>query len=246
MKINFYILAICYAISFLTSAQETFTGTLDQWSNGKADVVSGYGAPIKIGEINNDGVFIIHLTDDLIAQIKKDEKEYNSNSTDGWTTKAKTISEVFYCESENAEIINGSLPVEGFSYNGIYVLGIIESQKELGGFRAVSSKAFNDSFFSYGQKDYTKGYFLDYYYVEDSAVVKGVCKSTNYTLDLKETFDIINEYNIDFKKGWNIVKTEVVELYTDQSGKVFPLKTVWKTLDKIPEDVLFVFISLNK
>ena len=109
-----------------------------------------------------------------------------------------------------------------------------------------SSREFITSYFSLGKKDFVTGYYIDFYYVNEDASVKGVCKTESYTLDMQNTFFLTHVYDIDLKKGWNIVKIAVTEVYEDQEGHVRPLSYEMITLEKLPEDVQFIFTPGNK
>ena len=50
-------------------------------------------------------------------------------------------------------------------------------------------------------------------------------------------------YQLEFKKGWNLVQYEIAEIFTDKDGLTYALKTNYKTLDKLPEAIQYFYFE---
>ncbi|MEL0457549.1 hypothetical protein WJN01_15015 [Flavobacteriaceae bacterium SZ-1-7] len=221
-------------------AQQTIKGKIDNYQSGEAEFILPVREPKAIGTIKANGKFTIELEDDMASEVTESQNKANAESQE-LRIKNNSVHEAFYCDSEEVKTTNGDLELESVTMQGNFFIGIIKDKKPIGKLRLASSKAFSESFFSYGKKDFVTGYYIDFYYVPEVASVKGICKTKTYTLDMKNTFDIVHNYDIDLKKGWNIVKIEVEEVYTDQEGHVRPLKFKMQTVDKIPKETKFIF-----
>jgi len=81
--------------------------------------------------------------------------------------------------------------------------------------------------------------------VHEDASVIGVCETESYTQDMEQTVTLVHTYNIQLKKGWNLVRTEVVETYRD-GDFVRPLKYIMETVTDFPKDAKFVFTSVEQ
>jgi hypothetical protein len=109
----------------------------------------------------------------------------------------------------------------------------------------TSSREFAEVLMSYGQENAVKGYVLDWYYFEDDVSVTGSCDIESYTMTQKEEDVYVQKtnYDLQLKKGWNIVKYEYADLYEDSSGKIYPKVINYETIDAIPEETGFYFFS---
>ncbi|UKM66402.1 hypothetical protein GSB9_02992 [Flavobacteriaceae bacterium GSB9] len=238
MKLTLYIMIFLFINTI--STQLSVNGKISNYQSGKAEIILPVKEPKAIGTIKANGKFAIELENNMASVVTETQNEANTKSKD-IRIKNNSVSRAFYCGSEDVKTVNGELELESLTMQGNFFIGIIKDKKPIGKLRLVSSKAFSESYFSYGKKDFVTGYYIDFYYVPERASVKGICKTKTYTLDMKSTFNLIHHYDIDLKKGWNIVKIEVEEVYTDQEGHVRPLKFKMQTVDKIPKETKFIF-----
>lgn len=233
-KVLILIILFFYNISLL--AQDSYQGTLENWDNKEAEIVLPLKDPIAIGKVTKKGHVTIDLKDELgkTIEVSMEKKSGNIKFIN------PTVNKTFYCNSEDVSVKNGEILIHKLSGRGLFWVANIEAKKLYGKFRIVSSNAFNESYFSLGKKDFVKGYYINFYYVDENASVKGECKTQSYTIDMKNTVELITRYNVHLKKGWNMVKTEIVETYVD-GEKVRPLLTAFSTINHIPEDAKFIF-----
>ena len=232
-------------ISTANYAQQTITGKISNYQSGIAEVLMPSQNPQIIGSVNENGYFNILLNDSIINKMLEDQRKAKE---EGQRVRVRnnTVREAFYCDSVYVKTINGEQVLESPTVSGMFLIGILKDKKPIGKLRLSSSESFSESYFSYGKKDYIPGYYVDFYYVSEDASVNGICKTKTYTLDMQSTFDISHEYNINLKKGWNIVKIEVVEVYEDQEGHSRPLTYKMQTINKLPKDVKFIFTPGDK
>ncbi|MDC6353766.1 MULTISPECIES: hypothetical protein [unclassified Robiginitalea] len=224
----------------IATAQGTFEGTLENWPHGRAQIILPTDSPVVIGKVEADGKVSITLGEALAQRISA-SREADDGS--GIRLVRSTVERAFYCRSDDVTSENGDLQLERATTRGGFYVGNLEEEELHGQIRLASSQAFGNSFFQLGKKDFVTGHYIEFYFAEADASVHGTCKTPTYTLDGKDVFDIIHEYTIDLKKGWNLVRVEVAETYTDQEGNVRPLKMVMKTVREVPVDTQFLFTA---
>ncbi|WP_116695204.1 hypothetical protein [Marixanthomonas spongiae] len=236
-----HIIVLLTLVFFITScAKNTYTGTVKTWSHNKAEIAIPADKPIIIGEIDKKGNVVIKLEEELAENLKSIRLE--SNKSGNIKMKNKTVREAFYCKPETVIVNNGDENIEKVAFGSRFVVANINKEKLYGYLRLVSSKTFNESYFALGKKDFVKGFYIDFFYVEKDASVNGICKTKTYTMDMKSTVELIHEYDINLKKGWNIVKIEIVETYVDGEKRT-PLKTVMTTVKELPENTQFILFN---
>lgn len=107
----------------------------------------------------------------------------------------------------------------------------------------VNHKEFAETYRSYGQYNAKPGYFLDWFYFAEPSSVIGECTTESYAVNQEETYKAITDYQLDFKAGWNLVQYEISEIFTDKEGLTYALKTNYKTLEKLPEGVQYIYFE---
>lgn len=245
MKNNIIIILSIFLSFNLLIGQHEIRGKIKNYDGGPAEVIVPTESPRIIGTVDKKGKFKITLENDLASAITENQEKENAKSKNMRITNRKVF-EAFYCGSEDVQTVNGEQELETVGWQGSFLLGVMKKQKPIGKLTLASSREFIDTYFDFGKKYFVPGYYINYMYVSEPSSVKGICKTKTYTLDMKSTFNMIHNYDIDLKKGWNMVKIEVIEVYTDQDGFVRPLKYSMKTINKLPEDVKFVFTSGDK
>ena len=241
MKKLIVVLVFTFAISSFSKAQETLTGSLTSWNKGQADIIMGMvGEPFAIGSVNESGVFSIPLKDDILVKTKKAMEEYNSSSSGG-KFSLNTLEKAFSCwGGDSLEVENGDQHATTLATMGTMQIADLEQKKMYGDFMAASSEEFANYFTSFGQLDAVKGYYLNWYYIEEPASIKGQCAVEAYARNQKDSYQEIKAYDFNFKKGWNIVKSSVDETFTDSDGKTYASKWTYRTIDRMPDETKFV------
>jgi hypothetical protein len=195
-----------------------------------------------MGSVETDGTFSIPLKEDYLTQVKMHMEENNKGSSADWRSSLTRLNQAFGCSSGSLEIENGDQPVTGISTMGMFALGSMEEEKLYGYVIATSSDAFAKSIMNLMNYQFEPGYFVDWHYVEEAATIKGSCSLESYTLNQEELYGITQEYDLEFKPGWNVVQYEVREVFRDRDGKTYPSNERYSTLDKPPSDMKYVFI----
>ena len=237
LPIRFF-LAILSTCGF---AQESITGTIPDWSGGSGEVaVMAMGPPQVLGTFDDMGNLEIPLKTDMLAEVKKQVEAANEGSTEGWKASLKTLGDSFSCSGGELEVVNGEQPISGFPSMGAFMLVNMEQKKRFGYLMVGSSKDFADGMVPYKFKP---GYFLEWYFVEEAGSVKGNCSMESYAVNQKDLYTKTTTYDLELKKGWNIVKYEIHEVYTDGEGNSYPMNDSYSTIDSIPSEVKFVFME---
>jgi hypothetical protein len=238
-----YIYAIIGTFFFMSIAtgQEAIEGQVTDYTNGKAEIVGGIRTPIPIGTINEDGTFIIPLDksykDQLIASI-----ETHNESRSDWKTTLPSVERSYgNCTTGSISIEGGDQIMIGIGTFGMFSVANIEEQKLYGKIMFASDQEFAEAFISFGQFKANEGYQLDWLYFEEEASVKGSC-SLEFLPNDEEKFNQVSDYDLEFKPGWNLVKYEILEVFTDRDGKQYIQHERSTVIDEVPEDVQICFI----
>lgn len=247
MKRNHFYPLLVLAILTCTScrAQKTFSGTLTDWSGDSADVVSIIsmdGEPLPVGEIQESGEFKISLEDNFLEKIEKAMGAYNEGQSQGEMT-LNTLEKAFSCYEDGLQVENGDQKAVTLGFMGSFTIANIAKKKMYGDFMISNSADFARAFPFYDDKEPVKGYYLDWYYVKEPATVKGECSVKTYALNQKEFYNKIISYQLDFKKGWNVVKISADAIFTDRDGKKYVSQWTYTTLPEIPAETKYIFLK---
>ncbi len=225
------------------SAQNAIKGSISDWNKGKGDVIVGMMEPTVIGSIDESGAFTIPLQPNFLDDVKKQIEEENKNSKNGWTSSLMTLEKVFGCYNDTLQVVNGDQPISKLTQMGAFRAVNIAEKKRLGYFFAANSQEFANTMMSVGSYNFQKGYYIDWYFVDEAGSVKGRCEEEAYALNQKEIYPRNTTYNVELKPGWNMVKYEITEIFTDNEGHTYPQETVYTTLDALPENTQYIFFE---
>lgn len=235
---------MCLLFTFATViAQESIEGTIQDYTNGEAEIFSGIKSPIKIGAVDENGTFQIPLDntfkDQLISSVDA-ENEKNSK----WKTSLPNLERSYgNCSNGEIDIQGGEQTMIALSQLGVFTVANFEEQKVYGKIMYASDLEFAKAFMTFGQFNVKKGYQLDWQYVESDASVKGSCSLEFYPGTDEPPFTQTSSYDLEFKPGWNLVKYEIQEVFTDKNGKEYIMKDHSMVLDSLPEDVQIIFLE---
>ena len=242
LKLSIVILLLSPFMSLECMAQNAIQGNIENWSNGEVSLIfNDYisQAKINMGSISSHGEIIIPLDDDYLAKLKAEAIKAKANAPEGWEMKFNTIASLFGCSDEGVIYENATTSITGLpdlealsedestTYGFIYSTNNLELSKWL---------------YNYGQGNIAKGYYLRWFYAEDSASVSGSCNMQTYTGNEDENYMDTTIYNLEIQKGWNIIKYNITETFTSQEGKISPSKTEITTIDKVPSDVKWILL----
>jgi hypothetical protein len=179
---------------------------LNGWENGEADIMMVYRMnagqqklkTLKIGTINNDGDILVDLPENVQTQSELEERQ-NILFYDIQDQKSLN-----YTNGKAGIFANASL----FVMKGEQQIGTLT----LGNSERVTLNLVNQSALYSGDE----GYLLYWAYVtEDCAIVANEDWSGDVRRDGTNTINVSTNvsYKLNFKKGWNLVKTEVIGNY---------------------------------
>lgn len=221
-------------------AQGAITGNIPDWPNGSGEVaLVMMGPPVLLGTFDEQGRLEIPLPPDFLAQAQKQIEEANAAASGGWEASLPILGDRYSCPGGALEVTGGDQPISGFPAMGSFDLLSMEKEERYGYLMAASSRDFAEGMEPYNFKP---GYFLEWHFVEEPASVKGSCSSDAYAMNAEELYTATMEYDLDFIKGWNIVKYEILEVFTDREGNSYPMKEKYTALGEMPADVQFIFM----
>ncbi len=223
--------------------QKTIKGKLNDYVGQDADIMVGMMEPKIIGSISANGSFQIEPPTNYLEQMTA---SMENNKQGGFSISLRMVADAFgNCENSTVQIENGDQPLLNLTSQNAFMIVDLKEKKRYGYMAASNSKNFATAILSYEQGSASKGYVLDWYYFEEPASVKGECIVKSYTLTQKETdvYDQVTSYDLDFKKGWNLVKYEYADIYTDSANKTYASKINYHTLKKMPKEASFYFFQ---
>lgn len=229
----------------LVPGQRVFEGKMEGYDRDAARFGAGFMEPFPVGTVRADGGFSIPLDTTFPQRLQESIARQNEESAD-WKTSLMTLERAFgNCGQDTIAITNGSQSIVKLSmFNSYPILNFAE--KENYGFMvAATSPEFAKVIASYETGDDTTGYYIDWYYFEEPATVKGTCSIKSYTLTQQEEdlYEKVIEYDLDFQAGWNLVQYGYTDLYEDSAGGNYARRIVYQTLKEMPADIQFLYFS---
>lgn len=267
LKNNIAALVFSALTSLGCIAQNSITGTIANYKNSEGlltsfDMISGDN--IVIGTIDKEGKFNIPLDENYLTDVKEKAKVAQENAPKGWQIQFKTVATTFGCDFDNENIEYLDDGTEIITYAGstkkneiihengeAIVMGIPDpnlTDKDgtvVSVMYAVSQPEIAKWLYSYRQENAVKGYYLQWYFAEDSATAKGECAVPTYTGNGDENYNNVTITNLELQKGWNIIKYNITEVFTDANEKTTFSKMEITRIAELPTDVLWTTINIK-
>jgi hypothetical protein len=239
--IYLFVLAACN----IAQAQGDIQGIIQGWDLGKGrimfyDIMTDTEA--KLGDVSPSGEFQIPLEADYLSKTQKLAEKAQSKAPKGFSISFKDVQSNFPCSNQEMEVVNGSTILTGLPE----LIATTSKGKEIGVLYAVSSSEMAAYLYSYAMDPAVKGYHLYWVYVEEAASVKGTCTINQYTGNNDEQFSNVIEYDLQLKKGWNIIQDEYAELFTAIDGRTYSSLLTMRTLEQIPDDLQWILKRNNE
>jgi hypothetical protein len=210
-----------------------------EWTGGPADIVMAYKGPnlktFKIGSIKEDGTILFNLPSSVITK----------------TTFERQIGpQGLFLDIYGDVPVNYSNKETGFITN--VSLLVMRNEKPIGNLTMGNSvKVTKDLTSQNGVSSGNEGYIVYWAYSNESCSLVldqdwtgNVRKDGTNTVEVKTNV----KYNLQFKPGWNLIKTEVIGKYTfehEHGLDVSWFKTHKHTVvSSIPTDVIYYFRSI--
>lgn len=248
-------------------AQNSITGTITNNNKGEGSIMSFdmvTREKIVLGEIDKDGKFNIPLDENYLTIIKEKAKKAQENASNNWQIEFKTVAKTFLCDFNNENIEYLDDGTEKITYSGSTKKNEIEFENGeaiitgipdpnltdkdgniVSVLYAVNQPEVANWLFSYGQDNAVKGYYLQWFFVEDGATAKGECAIPTYTGVGEENYNHITITNLNLQKGWNIIKYTIAEIFTDSNGKTTPSTIEITCLPELPTDVQWFSVNVE-
>lgn len=64
----------------------------------------------------------------------------------------------------------------------------------------------------------------------------------SYPVNGDQMYTRNTSYNLDLKPGWNLIKYEISEIFTDEGGKTYPVRESYTSISELPSDLQYVFL----
>ncbi|MFH4965938.1 hypothetical protein V8G69_13130 [Gaetbulibacter sp. M235] len=242
LKNSITIMTLFFLISLAFNAQNSITGSISNWTNGEVPLLfSDYISREKItmGNIASDGNMTIPLDEIFLSNLKTAAEKAKEKAPQGWEMKFNTIESTFGSGEEGisyenaASVLIGLPDLEAGSEDGTAQFGYVY---------CTSNPELANWLYNYGQGDIAIGYYLRWFFAEDTASVKGSVSIPVYTGRDDENYTDTTFYDIELQKGWNMIKYNVTKTYTTQTGKTVLAKMEVSKIDEIPLDVLWLVL----
>lgn len=210
------------------------------WKNGAVDLVYNYAYDsrndkllnVKVGTIAADGTIVLQPTE-KVPNLKPLNNFKNSNN--------------FY-DIHNTDVYQYTNETAGFKLNS-YLL-VYKNEQKIGTLTIGDSEKVTLNLLTSGDLYFgDEGYILSWVYVDKDCAIKA---TENWQGDLSNTgtplqVETTVTYNLNFKTGWNLVKTEVIGTYkfpnAAEEYRSRYKKHEHTMLNSIPTDATYYFRS---
>jgi hypothetical protein len=239
MKTKYIFIVITLFLGKITIAQTVFEGEIDRYPGKAGALLAGSILPEPFGNIKANGTFTVDFKDSYFNKVIQ-RMEEAQNKQPG-SVKLATFKTPFTCKDDGFTFMNGDQPIITLLGFEGFMVGNLKEKKLFGKIKLLSSEDFGQSQVFQYQKEPKTGYMIDWYYVEKAAKVGGSCITVNATGNGDETYKRKVTLNLNLHPGWNLVQYEISKVFTGKSGDKFIQNASYSSLDKVPEDVKYIY-----
>lgn len=236
-RIAWYIGITLLMLSTPGKSQLLLEGEIKNWNKGEGRLVYQdmiTGDLTDMGSIDEKGGIKIPLAPNFKEEVDLMVKKALENAPQGWSLRKNTVASTFNCNPDETIMTNGEAEVLGLPE---LELTDKEGMAENGYLYACNNQQVAEWLKSWGMENAARGYYLRWFFIEEDASVNGECIIPTYTGNGDENYVDLTVVRLELKKGWNTVKTEFEELFTDQNGKTYASRTIISRIDETPEDL---------
>ncbi len=177
---------------------------------------------ISVGKIDGDGNL-------MFDWLEFDESKYD--------TKGNVINDggVFNNSCDEIEVKEGSLDGVKTMHAGYIYLW--NGDRPAGVVIPATSQESNNSVFKENGKNNVTGSYWSWVYASADAKYIATCKKSNKIFGLDEPVLATKSINLDLKEGWNLIRFETNEVFTDEGGYTYPVSMNIITVDGYSDDI---------
>ncbi len=247
-KINFFLSIAGLLSSFLLNAQLYVQGSIPNWNYDDALVVSEDFVTGKMdtwGSVSPNGEVQLVLEYDFMTILKEKAEAAKKDAPQGWSLSFKTVADTFGSNSsyfpgdfvyENGDAVVAGVPD--------LIVGSEAKKEKYGMLYMANSPEMAKWLYNYQMGSINPGYYIQYFFVEKDASVKGQVSILTGT-NSGEEFDSVTQIDLKLEEGWNIIKHEIAEVFTANDGSTYPSKTIISQEKVLPADVQWIVLADN-
>lgn len=215
-------LIILSVAATLASTAAAEPGQVVGWPGGTADIKSyGPEGSLPIGRIEADGRVVLELPSP--------------------PPSSQTVDQTFGagCSGEGgASVSPPGVPFTPAS------LSVERDAQELGELHLATSGEVLAWRRSWGQDTAAIGAWFQWVHVGSDTKVDGDCAATIWVDEqATESYEQVTEQKLALKAGWNLLRNDIVELYTDRTGKKHAQHIVMHAIAEAPADGTWFFVA---
>jgi hypothetical protein len=219
------VIFILFIVANLPGYSQSNTAEIEDYSLGKKDLVLlpfGMDQKIIIGTVDASGQIHFDWSGFDISKLK---------NTDMFLSDFQSAFGIF-CDEEIVEIgsVEGIQMVLGgdfYIYNESFWEGAVIP---------ASSLEMKDHLLDEYGKDAVPGQYLKLVYSSDDALYKATCSAKQTYMSGTEV-DLVKQFDLDLKKGWNIVLFEIEEVIPVQDAAATPVKMKMSAINTFPDEM---------
>jgi len=154
-----------------------------------------------------------------------------------YDTKGNVIDDggVFINSCDEIEVKEGSLNgIETMHAGYVYIWN---SSRPDGVVIPASSMESNNSVIKENGKNDVAGSYWSWVYASANTKYSAICKKDNKIFGLDKPVLTTKNTNLDLKEGWNLIRFETNEVFTDEGGYTYPVSMNITTVDGNSDDI---------
>jgi len=210
------------AATMVAMTAQADPGKAAGWPGGTAEIKSyGPDGTLVLGRIEADGRVVLELSAPPPSPQTVDQTFGASCSGDGGTSVSPP----------GVPFTPASLSVE-------------RGGQELGELHLATSGEVVAWRRSWGQETAAAGAWFQWAHVASDVKVDGDCTATTWVDEqATESYEQVTDRKLALKAGWNLLRNDIVELYTDKTGRKHPKHVVVDALRQAPEGASWFFVA---
>lgn len=211
---------------------------------GNLNIMGFLVEPDFAGTIAKEGTFALDLPAGFDETTQKAFDLYNSLDDATYKLTMPKGSDMFInIEGLETKGLENNLALAGTYYG----FQIFKDGNRNGAIYPASSSEFMLNIIQQKVDNTVKGHYYYFVYAKEALAINGT-QEANLLLDEIDdtTYTQTNYYDINIKKGWNVLKYEVSDVIRNDSGATFPKRTSQQSVVLANESLKWLYIKGNK